>query len=413
MFSPVEFAVVPLLTAIGGCMGNAVHVQPKQNDGRWKVIPNLFGCVVGKPGATKTPVAQSVLAPLHKIAAELANDYQQRLCEYEAQHDDHKKAEPIETRILTGFSSTEKLIELAQQNPDGLICISDELSGWLASMSKNGHEIERSFWLTGWDGNSAFDYDTKKSGHQHIDHLTLSVIGGIQPAKLRSILQAVIDDPSQNDGLMERLQLFAWPDPITDWEYVDTQPDERLAAKVEQLFRNILTLRDSLDSPRVLRFDAEAQEVFVAWLTRLEHRNRRDESAKLTGHFSKYRSLFPSLAAIFQIIEDTTSLTITALNARRAEVMCRWLAEHALRIFQSVWASEGAQTLAEHVEAGDLGESFAYRDVRLHRWSHLGTRYEILNAIEALIAANWIRDGGNRRFHVNPLLKCAYVPTPD
>ena len=145
----------------------------------------------------------------------------------------------------------------------------------------------------------------------------------------------------------------------------------------------------------------------------MEKRNRKpDESAKLTGHFSKYRSLFPSLAAIFQMIEDTTSTAITAQNAQRAELMCRWLAEHALRIFQSVWASEGAQTLGEHVQDGDLGESFAYRDVRTKRWSHLGSKHEIFNALDALESAGWIQNGGNRRYYVNPsLLKSANTPT--
>ena len=288
MFSPIEFAVVPLLTALGGCLGNAVVVQPKQNDDRWRVVPNLFGCVVGKPGATKTPVAQATLAPLYTIAAEWSKEHQERLADYEAKLADYESAmdrwkadcksarkdggqdppkpthpgdPPIEPRITTGFASTEKMIELAQQNPDGLICMSDEIAGWLASMTMAGHDMERTFWLSGWDGNSPYDYDTKSGGHQHVDHLTLSVIGGIQPGKLRGILQSIIDDPTQNDGLMERLQLFAWPDPITEWEYVDERPDALLAMKVEALFSEVLSLRNSLDSPRTLRFDSDAQAI--------------------------------------------------------------------------------------------------------------------------------------------------------
>ncbi len=92
MFSPIEFAVVPLLTALGGCLGNAVVVQPKQNDDRWRVVPNLFGAVVGKPGATKTPVAQATLAPLYTIAAEWSQEHQECLAEYETKLADYESA---------------------------------------------------------------------------------------------------------------------------------------------------------------------------------------------------------------------------------------------------------------------------------------------------------------------------------
>jgi hypothetical protein len=64
-----------------------------------------------------------------------------------------------------------------------------------------------------------------------------------------------------------------------------------------------LTDKDSTETV-VLRFDDEAQEFFYEWWTELENdiENGVFEHPALVAHFSKYRSLMPSLALIFHLL---------------------------------------------------------------------------------------------------------------
>ncbi len=53
-----------------------------------------------------------------------------------------------------------------------------------------------------------------------------------------------------------------------------------------------------------LRFDAAAQELFDGWRAELEHRLRAEEDHPvLLSHLAKYRSLLPSLALLFHLID--------------------------------------------------------------------------------------------------------------
>ncbi len=48
----------------------------------------------------------------------------------------------------------------------------------------------------------------------------MSMLGGIQPGRLRSYLADALHDGPSNDGLIQRFQLLVWPDSPADWSYV-------------------------------------------------------------------------------------------------------------------------------------------------------------------------------------------------
>lgn len=61
--APPDFAAVTALCGLAAVIGNRVRVGPKQNDD-WEVVPNLWGALVGRPSAMKTPAMQAALADL-------------------------------------------------------------------------------------------------------------------------------------------------------------------------------------------------------------------------------------------------------------------------------------------------------------------------------------------------------------
>ncbi len=62
--SPVDFVAVATLCALAAVIGNGVRIAPKQHDNNWKIVPNLWGVIVGEPSTMKTETMQAALEPL-------------------------------------------------------------------------------------------------------------------------------------------------------------------------------------------------------------------------------------------------------------------------------------------------------------------------------------------------------------
>jgi hypothetical protein len=106
--------------------------------------------------------------------------------------------------------------------------------------------------------------------------------------------------------------LLVWPDPQPTWRNVDRWPNVEAKNRAYEVFRRLDALnpknlgahgKDEEGIPAV-RFTEDAQEVFDQWRDELEVRLRSTElPPALESHLAKYRSLMPSLALIFQLIE--------------------------------------------------------------------------------------------------------------
>ena len=68
------------------------------------------------------------------------------------------------------------------------------------------------------------------------------------------------------------------------------------------MFRGLLAL-DPVNFA-LFRLAPDAQELFIEWFTGLERKVRGDElHPTLISHLSKYRSLMPSLALLFELAD--------------------------------------------------------------------------------------------------------------
>src|SRR4051812_42795263 len=103
------------------------------------------------------------------------------------------------------------------------------------------------------------------------------------------------------------------PDAPSKFVNVDEWPNAAAKNAAYEVFRWIDNLdpatlgveRDEDRGLSFLRFDGRAQELFDEWRIALEDRLRGgSESALLTNHLAKYRSLMPSLALVFHIVDS-------------------------------------------------------------------------------------------------------------
>ncbi len=119
---------------------------------------------------------------------------------------------PGQKRYVINDATIEKLGEVLQDNPDGLLVFRDELMGLLRGLDKAGREQDRAFYLEGWNGEGQFTFDRIARGTKFIPAVCLSILGGIQPGPLSDYFRAAAKSGKDHDGLISRFQLLVYPD---------------------------------------------------------------------------------------------------------------------------------------------------------------------------------------------------------
>lgn len=452
MQCPVEFLAVGAMVAAGAAVGNRVGVQPKQLDTGWVEVPNIWGAVVGRPGVMKSPALAQVLLPLRQLEVAAQNAFTATQAQYEIDQMKYvadkkhieaqiKKGatilpsqlpvlpvEPQPQRYLVNDSTYQKLGAVLSGNPHGLLVFQDELSGLLMRLDTNGQEPARAFYLEAWNGQQDYTFDRLERGTVRIPRLCFSLMGGLQPSKLREYLRSAVYGGKGDDGLAQRLQMLVYPDIPADWVQVDRAPDVAAATAAEGVFKRLATLdpitlgarQHYTDSIPVFGFTEDAQVLFNVWWSELENGLRNnDYHPALESHISKYRKLVPALALLNHLILGSQG-DIGIDSLRRAIGWQKFLLAHANRAYAAVTSAtmDSAKALSRHIQRGALNDGFTIRDVYRKNWSLLSASKEATEAVEVLVDLGWLRVEQDKRvngtdgrptvrYYINPRLRAA------
>lgn len=425
MQCPIEYLAVGALVGAGAVVGNRIGVQPKKHDTGWVEVPNLWGAVVGRPGIMKSPALDRVLAPVRKLEAEAQTAYATTLAKYEFDRMVYEAARkqleaqlkkggsvsinqlPVEPqkpeppRYLLNDATYQKLGQVLSGNPHGVLVFQDELSGLLVRLDEKGQEAARAFYLEAWNGKQSYTFDRIERGTLHIPRLCLSLLGGLQPTKLREYLHASVNGGRGDDGLAQRLQLLVYPDLNQQWRMVDRSVNLAAADAANDVFAHLAAIdpiaigarQVYTDSIPVFQFSEAAQERFNSWWGALENDLRGGgHSPFLESHISKYRKLVPSIALLDHLILGAPG-AIGIDSLLRAIAWQKFLLSHAKRAYAAVTAGskDAANSLAKHLKKGDLPDGFTVRNVYRKNWSHLATPRDASEATELLQDLGWLR----------------------
>ena len=138
-------------------------------------------------------------------------------------------------RFYVNDATVEKLGELLQVHPFGLLQFRDELSGFFQSLMKAGREDSRAFFLEAWSGMGSFNVDRIGRGHVHIPNIALMIFGTIQPELLKRYLVNPSSKDGDSDGLAQRFQLLFWPERGRQRLWTDLEPNLDATSAYEQL----------------------------------------------------------------------------------------------------------------------------------------------------------------------------------
>jgi putative DNA primase/helicase len=438
----LDFPVIGAIIGLCCLVGRKLVLRPKRYD-NWEVAPNLWGGIVGRPGLLKTPALSEALKPLYRLVSEALQRHDEAVASFgadaliaklkaEAARDVLKKSlkkgnaspdeittqaqlaaatdnttEPTCRRYIVNDTTVEKLGELLRDNPWGLLQFRDELTGWWRCLDKPGHEGDRAFYLEAWNGvGGSFTYDRIGRGTIIIPSPCMSILGGIQPGPLCTYLKAILSGHEADDGLISRFQLLVYPNPPSRWRNVDRWPDTEARDRAFAIFRTLDSLEpstfgaevDDADGLPYLRFSGPAQGLFNEWRHKLENKKLRTEgeSPLVESHLAKYRSLMPSLALLFHLVEvadGKPSGPVTLEAALLAAAWCDYLEAHARRIYASVAEADvdSARSLIVRIEGGAVTSPFSPRDVYRHGWSNLKNAEEVNRAVAILEDHGWVQ----------------------
>ena len=420
----LEYAAVCAVTIASALIGRKVGIHPKQHDS-WLVIPNLWGCMVGRPSSKKSPIFSEVEKPVRKLEAKARQQFEEDKKTYAADQkitavltkdaeakaaDLAKKAaktnDPVERsrkmdearalllddsgdpeppvckRYIVNDTTVEKLGELLRDNPSGLLLSRDELSGWISKLGRPDHQADRAFYLEAYNGNGSFNFDRIGRGSLYIPSNTVSVIGGIQPRKLKESLMSQRSGEG-DDGFIERFQLMVFPDDKV-FRFTDRSPNSQVAELAHEAFKRMAEIEFREDSAHrpALRFDLQAQQVFDTWYQALESRLREERSDHVQSHLGKYPSLMASLALIFHVLDHGPAGTISKQTAEMAVHWCDVLETHAKRVYAIADDPlKGARVLVERLSLFKDG-SFTAEELRNKGWAGLQEKWERDFALE-------------------------------
>jgi putative DNA primase/helicase len=417
---PLDFPAAASVLCLAGAVGRRAAIQPQAHDTTWQVVPNLWGAVVGPPGVMKSPLLRAVSAPLAAISERWRVEHEGALAQHTAALEemavraaawkqtataaakrgadlpakpDDSIAAPPERRLILVDATMEVLQVILRDNPAGVLVLRDELTGWLAMLDRAGREGERAFYLSAWSGDTSHTVDRIGRGSIHVPHCCVSMLGGIQPARLRSYLADTLSGAPGDDGLMQRFQLLVWPDLPPEWHEVDRAPDHAALAAAQRMYERLV--QADVETPARYQFSADAQQLFSAWRGELERRIRtEDMHPALVAHLAKYRSLMPSLGLLFAVA-DAVDGEVPLAHAQQAAGWCEYLESHARRVYGCITspAMRAAGELSRRLTGGWRKKegSFTTRDVYQNDWSGLTTPSEVRGALDVLEDYGWVR----------------------
>jgi hypothetical protein len=457
MQSPPDYVACALLVAMSAVIGNRIGIRPKQNDS-WLVVPNLWGCIIGRPSMKKSPSASfaeglirfiedqdrkriepkisdakrdAILAEFQKkaIEKELSGAVKNHDCQ-EKQNDLAKALlanESIELpssrRIITTDSTMAKLVDLLNENPLGMALWRDELISWMRGLDREDQAGDRQNYLTLWNGYGRINVDRIGRGETVCESPCLSIFGCATPGGIQEYVQASLRGGRGDDGLLQRFQVTVWPDEPDEIQVVDQKPNQRALQRVQDLFERLAEF-DSLDiadgecEPSKIpwmRFSPDAQGVFNQWLEDKIHRCRAESMPEaIESHLAKFDKLVPSIALLMELCNGPEK-SVSKQSAERAILWANYLESHAMRLYAVAACPERvlASPLLNRLLDWDEDRPIRVRDIRQKGWRGLSDPKAIESTLEALEADGWLQSIEDGRSSKGGRPTISYVMHPE
>jgi hypothetical protein len=339
------FVALPALAVAASAIGNTRTIRPKRG---WTEPAIVWTVLIAESGTLKTPAYKMAVGPLFRAQERLMEEFKQQLAEYEAaqnkggdegKDDGDPPEKPSLRRVVCCDTTIEKLAELLQDNPRGILVARDELAAWLGSFARykgkaGGSDLPN--WLEmSQAGTIMVDRKTGERRTLFVPRAAVSVCGGIQPGVLaRALTQEHFDA-----GLAARLLVAMPPKVSKHWSEVEVAPEveETYQDLVDKLLALDFDVKHKKKVPHALTLSAAAKEAWVKF-----YECWAEEQAAVDGELSSALAKLEAYAARFALLHHVVGcvgrgendlVPVARESIEAGMTLCRWFYGEVRRVY--------------------------------------------------------------------------------
>jgi len=351
---------LPLLSAIGACVGNSRRIEIKSG---WREPPGLWVAIVAESGQGKTPAIKPILKPIRDRQGEAIKQHAADKAKfdiameaYERELAAHRKSgkgdrpkqpvEPTAERCIVSDTTIEGLCSVLSENPRGLLSFNDELAAFFGGIDRYAARAggDLPHWLTMYDAETLLvDRKTGDKRTIHVKRAFVSLAGGIQPAMLCKSMT----EERLASGLMSRF-VFTMPPPFA-CGWIDRGEDSRVGEILSTMYGRLFDLPMQVAEngdpyPRTIHLSPDGLQTIKEFIDR-----HGEEQSTMTGHmasaWAKFRGRVARVALILHcakhaLMTETSNHDVvgggTVADAVR---ICEWLKHEAARVYDQMFES--------------------------------------------------------------------------
>jgi hypothetical protein len=407
------FVLLPVLSVAASLIGNSRVIQLKRG---WREPAVVWSVIVADSGTLKTPAYLLAVNVLFKLQRRMRAEHHRQLADFQnkVKEYERKKAaaskrgpnsgeppeEPIEQRVICSDTTIEKLAELLQNNPRGLLVARDELAAWFNSLSRYKGKAGGSD-LPNWlemhrAGTIIIDRKTAEPKTLYVQRAAVSICGKIQPGVLAQHLTAEFYEA----GAAARLLMAMLPKLPKRCSDVEVHPDTETA--YEELLESLLALEMDRDKdgervPFVLKLSRDAKAAWVAFYNSWALEQAASEGevaaalAKLEAYAARFALIHHVVSCVYRKEDDRREIGVESVNA--GLLLCRWFAFEAQRIYTVLGETDHEKSTRQLVEfVGSRGGQITARELQRsnsRKYRNVEEAEAALNALVDAEVAEW------------------------
>jgi hypothetical protein len=431
---------VPLIGIVSGLIGISRRLKVTTS---WYSPATCWTVIVGYSGTGKTPglnVTRRVLREVERLGKEKEEkrqrEHETKKTAAKASYDKWKLQveEAIEAglkapempeaavdpgkyvpvRLSVADGTVERLAELLQARPHGIILVRDELAALFMNMSRYNGGQDDEFWLECWNGDS---HTVERMNRMlSVDHLLIGVVGGMQPDKLVKSFEG------DHDGKYARV-LFAWPKEPR-WSALNNDAleiDDEIQNIISRV-NNLAQITDGKLVPLVIALDAEALKEFTqfAQLAQVEkdayEGREREWYAKATAHALRLANAITYTEWALSLSPEKPDAVSKATMAAAIKLVRDYFWPHARACLRQIGLTEkhaNARKALNWIRAKHKPE-ISREDIRRDALSQRLNTDEATELLSGLCNSGWISEKTHaetsgpgkpaKRWEVNPIL---------
>ena len=313
----IDYMACSLLFLTSIIIGNSLELEVKRG---WKESANLWMSLVGRAGVGKTPSISSITFPLSRLNNIEIKKHIEDAQKYENYMNMNEKEKamssvvekPKKTQFIVNDVTLEALVELHNENPNGIGVLKDELAGFFKDMNKYREGGDLEHWLSSWSGKE-INLNRKTAKSSFVEKAFLPIMGGIQP----SILDAFHTDENKDNGFLDRM-LFTFPE-IEIERYSDKEMSQQVLDWYESYIntfyqstkRNIKYSEGGTIEPITAKFTPEANAEWIRIFNEItDIQNGEDEAESMKSMLPKQKAYICRFALIINTLASHSDKSI-------------------------------------------------------------------------------------------------------